>query len=74
MDESGPDPAIFRELQSVTDLALRAKKTMAQVIGRSMGSLVVLECHLRLTLTETKDGDEVPQLPGLSRWPVWTCN
>ncbi len=74
MDESGPDPAVFRELHSMTDLALRATKTTAQVIGRSMGSLVVLERHLWLTLTETKDVDEVPQLPGLSHWTVWTYN
>ncbi len=62
MDESGPDPAAFRELHSATDLALHATKTTAQVIGRSMGSLVVLKHHLWLTLTEIKDMDEAPFL------------
>ncbi len=46
----------------MTDLALRATKTMAQAIGRSMASLVVLERHLWLTLTEIKDADKVPFL------------
>ncbi len=45
VDESEPD---------ATDLALRATKTTAQAIGRSMASLVVLERHLWLTLTEIK--------------------
>ncbi len=52
VDESEPDPATLRELRSATDLALRATKTTAQAIGRSMASLVVLERHLWLTLTE----------------------
>ncbi|XP_016112034.1 CD48 antigen-like [Sinocyclocheilus grahami] len=46
--ESGLDPAILRDLRSTTDLALRATKTTAQAIGRSMASLVVLDA----------DGDE----------------
>ncbi len=54
IDESEPDPATLRELRSTTDLALRATKTTAQAIGRSMASLVVLERHLWLTL----DGDQ----------------
>ncbi len=45
VDESEPD---------ATDLALRATKTTAQAIGGSMASLVVLERHLWLTLTEIK--------------------
>ncbi|KAL0192436.1 hypothetical protein M9458_010732, partial [Cirrhinus mrigala] len=45
-----------------TDLALRATKATAQAIGRSMASLVVLERHLWLTLTEIKDADKVPFL------------
>ncbi len=61
-DESGLDPVTLRELRSATDLALRATKTTAQAIGRSMASLVVLECHLWLTLTEIKDADKVPFL------------
>ncbi len=59
IDESEPDPATLRELRSTTDLALRATKTTAQAIGRSMASLVVLERHLWLTLTEIKDADRV---------------
>ncbi len=59
VDESEPDPATLRELRSATDLALRATKTTAQAIGRSMASLVVLERHLWLTLTEIKDADRV---------------
>ncbi len=61
-DESGPDPATLRELRSVTDLALCATKATAQAIGRSMASLVVVERHLWLTLTEIKDADKVPFL------------
>ncbi len=59
VDESEPDPATLRELRSATDLALRATKTTAQAIGRSMASLVVLERHLWLTLTEIKNADRV---------------
>ncbi len=59
IDESEPDPATLRDLRSATDLGLRATKTTAQAIGRSMASLVVLECHLWLTLTEIKDADRV---------------
>ncbi len=59
IDKSEPDPATLRELGSATDLALRATKTTAQAIGRSMASLVVLERHLWLTLTEIKDVDKV---------------
>ncbi len=62
MDESGPDPAAFKELRSATDLALHATKMTAQVIGRSMASLVVLERHLWLNLTEIKGADKVPFL------------
>ncbi len=57
IDESEPDPATLRELRSATDLALRATKSTAQAIGRSMASLVVLERHL--WLTEIKDADKV---------------
>ncbi|ROL49022.1 hypothetical protein DPX16_16637, partial [Anabarilius grahami] len=57
LDEAGHDSATFKELRSATDLALCATKTMAQVIGSSMASLVVLERHLWLNLTEIKDAD-----------------
>ncbi len=59
MNESEPNPATLRELRSATDLALHATKTTAQAIGRSMASLVVLERHLWLTLTEIKDAEKV---------------
>ncbi|ROL45289.1 hypothetical protein DPX16_17900 [Anabarilius grahami] len=59
MDESGTDAPTFRELRSATDLALRATKATAQVIGHSMASLVVLELHLWLNLTEIKEADKV---------------
>ncbi len=62
VDESEPYPATLRELRSSTDLALRATKTTAQAIGRSMASLVVLEHHLWLTLTEIKARTGSPSL------------
>lgn len=62
MDESGPDPAAFRELRSATDLALSATKATVQAIGRSTANLVVLEHHLWLNLTEIKEADKVPFL------------
>ncbi|KAL0183542.1 hypothetical protein M9458_019238, partial [Cirrhinus mrigala] len=61
-DKSALDTATLTELRSATDLALRATKATAQAIGRSMASLVVLERHLWLTLTEIKDADKVPIL------------
>ncbi len=61
-EEAGLDAASLRDLRSMTDLALRATKATAQAIGRSMSSLVVLECHLWLTLTEMKEADKVPFL------------
>ncbi|ROL50609.1 hypothetical protein DPX16_23879 [Anabarilius grahami] len=58
MDESGVEESAFRDLRSATDLALRATKATTQAIGRSMASLVVLERHLWLNLTEIKDQDK----------------
>ncbi|ROL45554.1 hypothetical protein DPX16_17670 [Anabarilius grahami] len=58
LDESGFDAPAFRDLRSTTDLALRATKATAQAIGQSMASLVVLERHLLLNLTEIKDTDK----------------
>ncbi len=46
--EVGLDAASLRNLRSTTDLALHATKASAQAIG----SLVVLECHLWLTMAE----------------------
>ncbi len=54
MEESGLAHAAFKELRSAINLALRATKMMAQAIGRSMTSLMELEHHLWLTLTEIK--------------------
>ncbi|ROL55048.1 hypothetical protein DPX16_0152 [Anabarilius grahami] len=54
MDGGDHDPAVFRELRSATDLALCTTKMAAQAIGRSMASVVVLECHLWLNLPEIK--------------------
>ncbi len=61
-EEAGLDAASLRDLRSATDLALRTTKATAQAIGRSMFSLVVLERHLWLTLTEMKEADKVPFL------------
>ncbi|ROJ42279.1 hypothetical protein DPX16_1720 [Anabarilius grahami] len=58
MDESGVEESAFRDLRSATDLALRATKAATQAIGRSMASLVVLERHLWLNLTEIKEQDK----------------
>ncbi|XP_059360387.1 taste receptor type 1 member 1-like [Carassius carassius] len=59
LDESSPSDPAFCDLRSATDLALRATKATAQVIGRSMANLVVLERHLWLNLTEIKESDKV---------------
>ncbi|KAL0173816.1 hypothetical protein M9458_029784, partial [Cirrhinus mrigala] len=57
-----PGPCHSDGVAKRMDLALRATKATAQAIGRSMPSLVVLERHLWLTLTEIKDADKVPFL------------
>ncbi len=59
---TNPNNAAFNELHSATDLALRATKMTGQAIGRSMASLVVLERHLWLNLTEMKYADKIPFL------------
>lgn len=61
MDESGLDPSAFKVLWSTTDLNLRAKM-MAQAIGHAMSSLVVLERHLWLNLTEINVADKTALL------------
>ncbi len=61
-EEAGLDSASLRDLRSMTDLALRATKATAQAIGRSMSSLIMLECHLWLTITEMKEAVKVPFL------------
>ncbi len=62
IEEAGLDAASLRDLRSVTHLALRATKATAQAIGHSMSSLMVLEHHLWLTMTEMKEVDKVPFL------------
>ncbi len=61
-EEASLDAASLRDLRSATDLALHDTKATAQAIGRSMSSLVVLERHLWLTMTEMKEVDKVPFL------------
>lgn len=46
IDKPGPDPAMFKELRSATDLAQRAAIATAQAISHTMASLEVLERHL----------------------------
>ncbi|MGL4480145.1 MAG: hypothetical protein ACRCVK_18220 [Aeromonas veronii] len=58
-------PPLDEAVAVATDLALRATKATAQAIGRSMASLVVLECHLWLNLTEIKDQDKTAFLDAL---------
>ncbi len=60
MDESGQvHQETFKELRTATDLALRATKATAQVINKTMVSLVVLERHLWLNLTEIRDAEKM---------------
>ncbi len=61
-EEAGLDSASLRDLRSVTDLALHATKTTAQAIGHSRSSLIMLERHLWLMMTEMNEADKVPFL------------
>ncbi len=61
-EDAGLDSASLRDLRSVTDLALRATKATAQAIVRSMSNLIVLDCHLWLTMTEMKEAEKIPFL------------
>ncbi len=61
-EEASLDSASLRDLRSATDLALCTTKATAQAIGRSMSSLIVLDHHLWLTMTEMKEADKVPFL------------
>ncbi len=61
-EEASLDLASLGDLRSATDLALCATKATAQAIRRSMSSLIVLERHLWLTMTEMKEADKVPFL------------
>ncbi len=59
MNESALDPGAFTELRTATDLALRATKVMMQAVGKAMASLVVLERHLWLNLTDIRDAEKM---------------
>lgn len=59
MDESGRDPSTFKELCTVTDLALSVTKATSHAIGKAMANLVVLEHHLWLNLTEIRDTEKI---------------
>ncbi len=59
-EDASLDSASLRDLRSATDLALRTTKATAQAIGRSMSSLIVLERHLWLTMTEMKEEIKFP--------------
>ncbi len=61
-EDAGLDSASLRDLRSAMDQALRATKATAQAIGCSMSSLIVLERHLWLTMTEMKEADQIPFL------------
>lgn len=65
MDESGRDHGAFTELRTATDLALRATKAMTQAVGKAMASLVVLERHLWLNLTDIRDAEKMAFLNSL---------
>lgn len=49
----------FKELCTATNLALRATKATAQVISKTMASLVVLERHQWLNQTEIRDAEKM---------------
>ncbi len=61
-EEASLDSASLRDLRSATDLALRTTKATTQAIGRSTSSLIMLDRHLCLTMTEMKEADKVPFL------------
>ncbi len=61
-EDAGLDSASLRDLRSAMHLALRATKATAQAIGCSMSSLIMLEHHLWLTMTEMKEVDKIPFL------------
>ncbi len=59
LDEGeGLNPEAVKELRRSTDLALRATKHTARVVGRSIAGLVSVEGHLWLTLTDIKEKDK----------------
>ncbi len=60
MDEgTGLTPEAVKELRRATDLALRATKHTARVVGRSMAGSVAAERHFWLNLTEICEKEKV---------------
>ncbi len=59
MDESGQHQEAFKELRTASNLSLRATKATAWAISKTMASLVVLERHLWLNLTEIRDAKKM---------------
>ncbi len=60
MDEgAGLTPEAVKELCKATDLALRADKHTARVVGSSMAGSVAAERHLWLKLTEIREKEKV---------------
>lgn len=49
----------FKELHTANNLSLCATKATAQAISKTMASLVVLERHLWLNLTEIRDAEKM---------------
>ncbi len=58
LHEGGHDPGVLSELQTATDLALRATKVTARSLGRAMSTMVVQERHLWLCLADMKEVDK----------------
>ncbi len=71
-EEAGLDAASFRDLRNTADLALRATKATVQAIGQSMSSLIVLERHLWLTMTEMKEAYKVKIRRGYDKTRLYT--
>lgn len=58
LDEGeGLTPETVKELRQATDMVLRATKHTVHAVGRSMARMVLVECHLWLTLTDIKEKD-----------------
>ncbi|KAF4101537.1 hypothetical protein G5714_017969 [Onychostoma macrolepis] len=60
MDKSGQrHQEAFKVQRIATDLTLQALKATAQAIGKTMASLIVMEQHLWLNLTEIRDTEKM---------------
>lgn len=66
MEESGQQhQEAFKELRTARNLALHVMKATVHAIGKTMASLVVLERHLWLNITEIKDAEKMAFLDSL---------